>query len=175
MQLRARWQLQRMGFTGELTYAVSVPPGPAGRPGERVFLPSRSPYVGVISADDSRSDFAAFLSRNGSAIVVAMLNREASAAYTLKDGGMRTLRNVTNMGAGVAVSDPQPDTMLGHEAVRFTYRLNSGLTVTDWNLIRDGWLYMIGLHVVRKDQPQDVQPLFRAVLNTWAWSPGTCE
>lgn len=169
LPLRNAWQLRRMKFTGALTNCVTVPAGPAGRPGEQVRLPSRSPYIGVINADDSRSDFFGYLSQNGSAINAVVFRAELTPS-TPQEHAMFAISSMLGMGAVTLLEAPRPEAILGQPGVRYSYRLNSGNTVNEWKFIRDGWMYALGMQIVPRDDPEVVEQMFKGVIDTWIWS-----
>jgi hypothetical protein len=144
---------------------IVVPPGPDGRPGERLRAPSRSFHPPLITPDGAREDFRVLLDQKGTTFASVCLRTvverggpEESARFTL---GRRM------PGAGSVDSRLTADTVAGEPAIRYCLEFPSAL-LTEWKFSHRGWLFVVGVRD-RSGDPQATIEATREVLSTWEW------
>jgi hypothetical protein len=159
--------LHDLGFTGDLVHDVTVPPGPDGRPGERLHAPSRSSYHGVLAADGSRNDASFWLSRSGSQLTVVCYGREAEQGSP--DQHLRScVENLHRALEAELIDGPHDTVVAGEPARTCRFRFRTGSVLTDYRFSHQGWVFGCGvLH--RRGDHTDVDDLARATLDTWEW------
>jgi hypothetical protein len=165
--LRALRRRRSLGFSNRLAHEIVVPAGPDGRPGQRLLAPSRSPYVGVVAADGSRSDCSVLLGPNGSALLVVCLGR-VDEKGTPEQSAMRAISSVQDRAGQLRRLD-ESDVIAGRPAQRYLIELNSGRRLLEWKFDYDGWLYAVGAVLHPKDDAERAEELGRSVLSTWSW------
>lgn len=163
---RARFvQLSR-----ELRHRTTVPPGPDGRPGERLMTPSLNQHASHIAIDGSRNDLAIRLGPRGSMLFGVCLGVQdgdgptASAEYTIAQFKHRRI--------GSCIETPSNTRMVGCDAVTYVLQRNNGQILREWKFLREGWLFGVGILRHPSDR-RGVESLGLKSLDTWQWIPGT--
>lgn len=152
-------------------HRTTVPPGPNGRPGERLLTPSLNEYASQIAIDGSRYDVSSLLSRRGSRVRVVCLGRSQDRGSPLESARYTGLQ-WQNRRIGRFIEEPAASHMAGCDAITYVLERNNGETLREWKFVREGWLFVAG--ILRK--PTDrrrVESLALESLATWDWVPGT--
>ena len=156
-----------LGLSSDLRYTAEVPPDAHGRPGVRCRFPSRPAVSGRIGADHRRTDFQVILSRRGSVLLAVCSDRtdNPDSAAMASERAIRVMN-----GHGIATAAPISATRIcGTDAVTYEMRFFTGI-LTEWKLVKHGWLYMIGL-LHRDGDRSPVFDLAMRCLDTWDWLP----
>lgn len=164
--------LRVLGFSGEPNQEIRVPAGPDGRPGEVLSATSRSPYYGALTADGVRSDFTVTLSRRLSQLIVVCFG--SAADTTPQEHLQRVTAHLTDRFGATPVDGPRAMTVAGEPAAVGRLRWPSGTHLIEHRFVRDGWMFGVGIRLVRHDGRQ-VENLAYTVLDTWQWIPENCD
>ena len=167
-----RRRARRLELQDRPAHVVRVPPGPDGRPGEVVRARSRSPYVGRMGPDGTRSDFAVLLTPSATLLAVCFGRVEDKGGpfeHATEAGRRRDL------GDGMScVVDPSWTQLGGWDLVTYVMRFRSGTLLREHRFERDGWLFGAGVLSEERDA-QTADRLGREVLESWEWLDGTEE
>ena len=158
------WRWRRVyRFSTALDHEIVVPPGPDGRPGERLLAPSLSFYPPWITQDDCREDLRVLLTHSGSSLGVVCLNRSVPG-----DPLLSARYSLTRVAPSVDHRSIEPETVAGEAGVRYRAPLNTA-TLIEWKFVRAGWLYAAGALIRRSDDELETEDRAREVLSTWQW------
>src|SRR5450759_3812112 len=113
-----------MGYTGVLEHDIVVPSDADGRPGSRLIAPSRSPYLGVINSDGSRSEFVVLI--GASSALQAVCFGPADDRRNLESRCELAINSIEMIGAGRCIAQPTPATIAGLPALTYKIRLTRG-------------------------------------------------
>ena len=161
------WRLRRTtGFSDRLTKQLTVPPGPAGRPGERVLSYSESMWPCRVDDDGIRGDFRVFVGRGGSAVSAVCLGRVEDEG-TPRESAMKALEKARKRNPGFT-PELVADVVAGEPAVRF-HLPGKACTATDWRFARSGWIYSAGVLCFREDDEAEMHRRAHAILASWRW------
>ncbi len=162
---RHRARLREVGFRPGAQREVVVPAGPGGRPGERLVAPSRSPQVGVVGTDGSRTDATVVLTERGSRMVVVCHGPAADHGDPethLTDAVERLRRHGRRLGTTT-------ETKIGGEAAVVARLVRpDGAALLEHRFVREGWLFGVAV----ESEPGDAaaaEAVARDVLDTWEW------
>ncbi len=143
-----------------------MPPGPDGRPGERLLSTSRSLYAPrKLGPDGSREDFRVVVGRGASTFAAVCLGRVADVGGP-RDSAWHSIRELGIKGC--SASPVVDEEVAGTEGCRYSIALNSGL-LTEWKFAHAGWLFVAGVLHWRPDDGQVVLDRARSILATWRW------
>jgi hypothetical protein len=148
-------------------YEVVVPPGPDGRPGERLTTPSPSLHRPRV-VQGSRSDFGGMIDRHGSTITGVCLGRVADRGNP-STSARDTLAHFWEKG-WIALTPMSVEEIGGEEAFRYQIALPSGARLTEWKFAHAGWLYAVGSRNRAHDEDITLSRA-RSILDTWEWLP----
>jgi hypothetical protein len=147
-------------------HEIIVPPGPGGRPGERVLAPSRSFYAPRLARDLSREDFRVLLDRNGTSLAAVCLGPMEERG-TPEEGAREALNHF--VGPAVSMDDRlTPDIVGGQAAVHYHFTFPSGRRLSEWHFGYQGWRFVAGV-LKPEGNPKDAVAAARQVLSTWKW------
>jgi hypothetical protein len=161
--LRSYWRRTR--FKEGTEHEIVVPPGPDGRPGERLVAPSPSLYRPKL-VPGARNDFSVFLDSSGSTLRALCVGRVAERGEPERSA-RDTLTHYWANG-WVALKPTTVERIGGEKAFRYSATLPAGTDLTEWQVARDGWLYIVG---VLNRAPDNAVTIMRArqALDSWEW------
>jgi hypothetical protein len=164
-----RWR-EQTGFSGgPLTHELVIPPGPGGRPGERLMAASRSLYAPRIMRDDSREDFRVLVDDHGSTVSAVCL-RPIAHLGEAEEAAWTTLKHFYDKG----IESPYEitaDRIASETAYGYSGSLRRGV-LTEWKLAHAGWLYVIGSLNWAPAKKRDITlRLTMDIFETWEWLP----
>jgi hypothetical protein len=163
---RARFvQLSR-----EPRHRTTVPPGPDGRPGERLITPSLNQHASQIATDGSRNDLAILLGHRGSMLFGVCLGVRDGTGPTAS--AEHTIAQFKNRRIGSCIEAPSNTKMVGCDAVTYVLQRNNGQVLREWKFLQEGWLFAVGILRHPRDR-RGVESLGLRSLDTWQWIPGT--
>lgn len=158
---------RELDFGRRLKHEIVVPPGPDGRPGERLCSPSASllpPWP--LGPDGSREDFRVFLGTGGTHFggvclgpVAERGDPVASAHATI--GGFAQRGNHD-------VSAVEPEVVANEPGCRYRIEFPRSVLV-EWKFARHGWLFAVGALCRQSDREQKMVQRARDILATWMW------
>jgi len=153
------------GASTELSHAVVVPPGPDGRPGERLLAPNPSSKPILLTPDLARTDCTLRLLRRSSFSVVCL--GSVNVRGTPTESAARHRAHLAGWKIDF-VNEPEPCVAAGEEAVTYSFAFASGVSLTEWKFAHRGWLFVAG---VLSDpwERLEVVPLGARVLQSWQW------
>jgi hypothetical protein len=164
-----RWQValarQRFVLAKGETHEIVVPPGPSGRPGERVLAPTTSFYSPRLTPDGAREDFRVLLDRAGTTLASVCLGPVAERGDA-EDSALRTLGRF-NVAVASVRDRLTGDTVAGLPALRYQINFRSGV-LTEWKFSHRGWLFVAGVLERGGDVDGGIAAA-REVLSTWEW------
>ena len=160
--LRSRWQRAR--FREGAEHEIVVPPGPDGRPGERLLAPSPRLYAPKV-VPGARNDFCVHLDRHGSTLNGVCLGPVAERG----EPGASARDTVAHFWAKGWVSHIPlvVERVAGEEAFRY-HVAAPGPALIEWKFAHRGWLYAVGTFNRGPDEATTVQRA-RKVPDTWEW------
>lgn len=167
--IRTLRQLKReTGFDPSASHEVVVPPGPSGRPGERVWAPSRSGHPPRLTPDLAREDFRVFIRRDGSYLGAVCLG-PTSERGDVDESAEQTMNSFVGRTGDPRLVQPLPDGAVAGARAR-RYRIEFARTTLDeWKFEHAGWLYVAG--ILRRGRYRDdgLIDAGQRVLDTWTW------
>jgi hypothetical protein len=157
---------RRTGFARTLRHEIAIPPGPDGRPGERVLAPSASMHPPwPPGPDGSRADFRVKLSRRGSHFGAVCLG----AVAELGDPAASAQRAIARFTDGGGTASPiAAEVIAGEPGCHYRLKLPRSVLL-EWKLAHRGWLFAAGALCRRGDREAAIAARARAVLATWTW------
>jgi len=159
------------GANTELSQSIVVPPGPDGRPGERILAPNPSSKPIVLTADLARTDCTLRLLRRSFFKVVCLgsVNVRGTPAESVSHSRAHLAGRKISF-----LSEPEPCVAAGEAAVTYSFRFSSGVSLTEWKFAHLGWLFVVG---VLSDpwERVEVTPLGARVLQSWQWLDPSTE
>jgi hypothetical protein len=145
-------------------HELLVPPGPDGRPGEQLLVPSRPLHRPKV-VKGSRNDFGVMLDGYGSSMTAVCFGRvdergepERSAHDTLRSFWER----------GWAELSPMTVESIGDEDAYRYHAVLPRTRLTEWKFAHAGWLYGVGVFS-RAPDPVVTSMRARHALDTWRW------
>jgi hypothetical protein len=156
-----------MGYTGVLEHDIVVPSDADGRPGSRLVAPSRSPYLGVINSDGSRSEFVVLI--GASSALQAVCFGPADDRRNLESRCELAINSIEMIDAGRCIAQPTPATIAGLPALTYKIRLTRGRLLIEWKFDCQGWYFGAGIVQSTRDGEEAIA-LGLASLATWTWT-----
>ena len=142
-----------------------MPPGPDGRPGERLLAPSRSFYAPRITPDNCREDLRILITPAGSTFGVVCLGRVSEEGDPLLNARYSLTRIAPFLDPAAVI---EPETVAGEAGFRYRIPRNTS-TLIEWKFAHAGWLYVAGALVRKSDDEFKAEDRARDVLSTWQW------
>lgn len=168
-----KWREQTEFSGGPLTHDLLVPPGPDGRPGERLLAPSRSLYPPRVLAEGTREDFRVLLDEHASTLAAVCLRR-VERTEQVEEAAWGSLRRMLDHGFD-GTFEVTRDRIAGETAHRYVVVLPRSV-LTEWKLAHAGWLYAVGvLHWAPSGEQDAALERALGTLRTWEWLPATPE
>ena len=158
-----RRKAKEAGLTPNGKNVVEVPPGPHGRPGYTICMPSVPSNLASFGTDLVRHDFLAMVGPG--TFVEAVCLSPTQSESSPEQSAQVAIRNLT--AHGIELTDPvSKSTMAGEPAI--TYAVGgTGWALVEWQFKRDGWLFAVGIRSVAPDQEAHARALL--YLRTWQW------
>jgi hypothetical protein len=147
------------------THELVVPPGPDGRPGERLVAPSRALHRPRV-VKGSRNDFGVMIDRHGSRLNGVCLGRVTERGEP-GPAARKTLAHFWEKG-WVDLTPMSLEEIGGEEAFRYHAVLPGGTGFVEWKFAHAGWLYAVGGFTRGPDRAATLSRL-RRVLDSWEW------